>query len=137
MIERKGKYKPITEHQSLLYKHFTEYTNLIYQNDLMDGSLKWTMKCNHFSKKSGQHKSLKHRRQSFKKEQTSETIRFFFAFCVFCLFVFFYLNLIYRNTNLISNATKLQEFSKFTKNTSSPVVRHGSTHTLGSKNVLA
>lgn len=38
----------ITEQQEIvLHKHFTEYTNLIYQNDFM--VLKWRMKCNHFS----------------------------------------------------------------------------------------
>lgn len=44
--------------------------------------------------------------------------------------LFFNLNPIYRNTNLISNTTKLQEFSKFTKNASSSVLQHRPTHTI-------
>lgn len=43
---------------------------------------------------------------------------------------FFNLNPIYRNTNLISNTLKLQEFSKCTKSASSPASQHGPTHTI-------
>lgn len=41
----------------------------------------------------------------------------------------FYLDPIYRNTNLISKTTELQEFSKFTKNAPSAVLQHRPTHT--------
>lgn len=89
----------------VLHKHFTESTNVIKMTWWL-AFWERRMKCIRCSCKSRQHNSYSIEDNHLKSSQTA---RFFF-----------YLNPIYRNTNLISNTTKLQEFSKFTKNASYP-----------------